>query len=312
MAEASNYKSPPAMRDELPYIEWKKELEIWSDFTDLGATRQGGAVFLTLTGKTRQAVLAGVTRAQMKSETAVKCITDCLDELYLQDQAQSGFAAYEEFTTYRRLPKTSIQEYLTEFNLKYNRIKNFNMELPDGVLAYYVLKCANLSEEKVNICRATCVELKYKEMRAQIEKVTSTTGSTEKEQEEVVQGQFYGYEPDFDYDNEENIWEEDEMGSEEIANDTYYASSGRPYSPRGRFSQYTTQPRQNQPDEFGKPTQCSFCHSIYHWVSRCPHAPQRPYGTRGRRASGRGSYTRSRGRFSSSQGATTRGRPANL
>ena len=43
--------------DDLAYAEWKKELDIWDDFSDLDSTRKGGALFLTLAGKARDAVL---------------------------------------------------------------------------------------------------------------------------------------------------------------------------------------------------------------------------------------------------------------
>ena len=65
MAESKSvsfFKSPPQMREGLSYVEWKKELEIWCDFTDLPTEKLGGALFLTLTGKARQAVLAEVPR----------------------------------------------------------------------------------------------------------------------------------------------------------------------------------------------------------------------------------------------------------
>ena len=57
---ATNFKAPPAMRDDLPYSEWKKELKIWCDFTDVDKKKQGGALFLTLSGKARQSVLSEI------------------------------------------------------------------------------------------------------------------------------------------------------------------------------------------------------------------------------------------------------------
>ena len=122
----------------MTYAEWKKELDIWSDFTDLDAERQGGALFLTLTGKARQAVLAGVSRDKIKETTGLKAITKCLDDLFEKDKSQSSFTAYEDFTSYRRSKNCSIQEYLVEFNIKYNKVKSFEMVLPDGVLAFYL------------------------------------------------------------------------------------------------------------------------------------------------------------------------------
>ena len=306
MAESSqSFKSPPKMRDDLPYAEWKKELDIWSDFTDLRDVRQGGALFLTLSGKARQAVLAGVSRDDIKSGNGVKAITDCLDELYLKDQSQSEFAAFDEFTNYRRAPNTTIQDYLAEFNLKNNRIKTYKMNLPDGVLAYYLLKCANLTEEQTNICRATCTQLTYKDMRAQIEKITSTTGSADKAEKELenIHPQFFSYDyAEYDFDDTQGSGEEENYT--EMPSDTYYAQfrQNRFTQPRQRPTQ--SQPKLNPPNEFGKPSQCSFCHSIYHWVESCPHTSRRTTFERymgGRRGTARGRIPR--GSF--------RGRPSN-
>ena len=89
-----NLKFPPLMRGDLAYEDWKKELDIWQDFTDLKKEQQGGALFLTLTGKARQVVLDGVSRDDMKSDAGMTKITDCLDKLYLKDKTQCGYAAY--------------------------------------------------------------------------------------------------------------------------------------------------------------------------------------------------------------------------
>ena len=115
MSSGPSYRQPPAMRDDLPYAEWKKELNIWSDFTDLDEKRQGGALFLTLTGKAREAVLAGVTRDKIKSDKGITEIVTCLDELYLKDENQCAFTAYDDFTSYRRSHNMSFP-LATEFN----------------------------------------------------------------------------------------------------------------------------------------------------------------------------------------------------
>ena len=55
----NHFKAPPAMRSDLTYTDWKKEVSIWSKFTDLDKKKQGGALFLSLTDKARETVLAG-------------------------------------------------------------------------------------------------------------------------------------------------------------------------------------------------------------------------------------------------------------
>ena len=136
-------------------------------------------------------------------------------------------------------------------------------------------------------------------MKAQIEKVTSNTGHTSSSKSEqaesssvTVQSQYYGNEyvvgdddyTDFAYDDTP-------------AEDTYYNQQPQ-YSSRPALhpSKYVHRnPRQNPPDEYGNLTRCSFCHSTYHWLSRCLDAPRqssashRGTGTR-RGGQGRANY----------------------
>ena len=87
---AGNYKSPPEMRDGLSYSDWKKELDIWCAFTDLDKKRQGGALFLTLSGKACETVLAEVELADINKETGVAAVTKALDTLFVKDAAESA------------------------------------------------------------------------------------------------------------------------------------------------------------------------------------------------------------------------------
>ena len=45
------------------------------------------------------------------------------------------------------------------------------MELPDGVLAYRLLKSANISKEKQQLARATLTELTFTNMRKQLKAI---------------------------------------------------------------------------------------------------------------------------------------------
>lgn len=302
--KSSNSKSPPVMRDDLTYEDWKLDVEIWSDFTELEASKHGSAVFLALVGKAQQTVRAGVTREEMKKDTGLKTVLDCLDSLYKKDEASSGYVAYEDFCEYRRPANVTIKDYMVEFNIKYAKLKTYSMELPDGVLAYYVLKCANLSDEQSNICKATCTVLKLADMKIQIERVTSAAGRADKPGSNkstpdiTVQTQFYNdgenaYDDEYYY--EEYDYDDAADESEGAECETYYAQPrqfapqyqyrprgarrGGPWSPRG--SAMSSAPRLNTPDEFGNPTRCSFCRSTYHYVSQCPDAAKQTAG-RGR------------------------------
>ena len=121
------------MRDGLSYDDWKKELDIWKAFTDLKPERQGPAVFLTLTGKSREAVLNDVKTTDLSDRDGLKKLTNSLDTIYLKDQSQTQFAAFDDFITYRRKTSEGLKNFLVEFELRYKKIKKQNMELPQGV-----------------------------------------------------------------------------------------------------------------------------------------------------------------------------------
>ena len=110
-------KIPEFRKNLMPaYSEWKKELKIWCDFTDVNKKKQGGALFLTLSGKARQSVLSKIDTDKLATDNGIKLINDILDKLYLKDVSLAGFTAFDEFIKYRRPQETSISDYLLEFN----------------------------------------------------------------------------------------------------------------------------------------------------------------------------------------------------
>lgn len=333
-SNAPNFKSPPVMSEDITYEDWKSDVEIWSDVTDLADTKQGGAVFLSLAGnpKAQDTVRAGVTREEMKGSDGLEKVLKALDALFKKDATRSAFASYENFTKFRRSPDMNIEDYMVEFNIRYSKVKTLNMALPDGVLAYYVLECANLTEEQQNICRATCSTLKYDDMKEQILRVTSSDKKSKYESQFYSQeqnhypdesGATYPYpqqyaEPPYEYQYE-NSYEptpDDENSElnppEPQNNEVYYAPARGGKAPPYRHpnSQF---PRRNPPDEFGNPRKCSFCQSIFHMINDCHDhktSSKRPsydqYNARRGNASYRGRYSRgaNRGGFNHRQSYT--------
>ena len=46
----NNLRTPPSLKGEDSYLEWKEDLAVWEMFTDLEKSKRGPAVYLTLTG----------------------------------------------------------------------------------------------------------------------------------------------------------------------------------------------------------------------------------------------------------------------
>lgn len=56
--------------------------------------------------------------------------------------------AYDKFETFKRPDDISIVDYSNEFERLNNRIWHFDIALPTGILAYKILKNANMSVQK--------------------------------------------------------------------------------------------------------------------------------------------------------------------
>ena len=78
-----SWKAPPKLKE--PYTAWKDELQIWQNFTDVEAEKQGSALYLSLPpGSARDAVLE-LGPNIINGRDAVAKITQKLDTLFLKD-----------------------------------------------------------------------------------------------------------------------------------------------------------------------------------------------------------------------------------
>ena len=173
---ATRNTPPPVFSKDISWLDYKNELKIWQALTDLPAKKQGPSLYLSLTGKAREAALE-LDIAVISKDDGLEKILERLDKLYLQDTNQSAYLAYQEFENFKRPLEMRMREYLNNFEKLYTKIKAHGMELPDGVLAYRVLNSANLSEEEMKLCRATLTTLQYDKMVEQLLKIFGDTGS---------------------------------------------------------------------------------------------------------------------------------------
>ena len=103
----------------------------------------------------------------------VENLIEEFDKLYLKDSQYSAYKAYEQFDKFCRLKSMIISNYIIKFECLDNKIKNFNMTLPDGLLAYKFLNNANISEQHKQLVGATVTEVKYENMKDQIKNIFS-------------------------------------------------------------------------------------------------------------------------------------------
>lgn len=173
-----NYcKSPPEYTDASGYEQYKQELTIWQLLKACSAEEEGPLIFRTLPSKAKAAVI-GLGATAIGSATGLEQILTKLDELYLSDKNQRIFHALDTFEKYRRPANVNMNTFILEFEKLHSKVSDYKCTYPDGVLAYRMLKAANISNEHEQLVRATVETGKWstKSLKAQLSKVFSDVG----------------------------------------------------------------------------------------------------------------------------------------
>ena len=176
--------------------------------------------------------------------------------------------AYDTFETFHRPSDMNIIDYINKFEWLYNQIKRYDIEITNGVLAYRVLKNANISNEKQQLVQATLTSLTYENMKKQLKAI---------------------YESYINLASNDNIKEEQifltqdkkgHVGSERYPKDSKYNCEryhktrykGVTKNSRESFDKWGR--KTNPKDNFGNISCCAVCQSIYHWAKQCPDRRQ--------------------------------------
>jgi len=138
-----------------------------------------------------------------------------------------------------------MADYIIEFEQRYNRIKKYDMTLPDAVLAFKLLDTACLEEKSRQLALTACTDLTFASMKSALKRIFGgkTTGISNGNESQVVA--FFG---------------------EQRPPGKFRWSNGPSQSGRRQPQQGT-----NPLDKYGKPTKCAICQSTYHWAKDCPH-----------------------------------------
>ena len=172
-------KQPPVFdpEEDDDYAAWKTDVEIWQLYTDTAAVKQGPAVYLSLKGRARYAV-RGLAPAEIGIAEGVKAITDKLDEVFQTDKSTRAYCAFKEFVEYRRGSGEKFSKFIVEFERRYRDISKFQLQLPEGVKAFFLLNAANLAPDMEKLARATA-ELTYKDMKDKLMKIFGDPSGSE-------------------------------------------------------------------------------------------------------------------------------------
>ena len=298
MAQFSD-KIPPAFDSKVDsYDKFVRKFRLWQSVTNVDKKKQANLLVLRMDEDTQDSVLEAIEDEVLQTDEGIEEVIGHLDSLFKKDEGMAAFELYEEFEAYRRKPGQSISEFCNEFQKRWNKVQRHSegTTMSEDILAYRVLKAANLTLKEERLLKATVGSLKYDEVVKQLKKVFTIKSIEAKGGKEIK-------EVKTEAGNEEGVGEPEETyfnkgvkfkynrynnNSPWRGNRGYNASNqqsnsrGQPYQANSR-GQYQPSSRgrrgRNPVDRFGNQTKCSICQSINHYAKDCPDRNSSYYST---------------------------------
>lgn len=237
----SNYRVPPTFEEGKSYESWKNEVNIWTRVTDLEKKKQALAVALALSGRARDTAME-IPVDDLNKDTGMATLLGKLDALFLKEEKDRIYEAYSDFDRTTKEVNMSMADYIIDFEQRYSRMKKYNMELPDAVLAFKLLDTACLDVTDRRLALTACTDLTFATMKSALKRI---------------------------------FGEKTRAAAESISQESVFATEQR--RQRGKSWQQSTrqktppQPGTNPLDRYGRRSKCAVCQSTYHWAKDCPH-----------------------------------------
>lgn len=168
--DTTNFEAPPILANSFSYECWVKEIEKWQAETKLEPKKQGLAVFLTLDGKYRRLV----NGRTLNHENGVKSVIAQLNKIYLPNKpnkTEQMFDAFEKFENLLRPKDMNLLDFLDVFDCLLRKVERFGSRISSDILAYKLMKSANLSACEERQIKSHISEISYDNMILQMKKI---------------------------------------------------------------------------------------------------------------------------------------------
>ena len=271
-------KNPPELVKSKSYSDWVKKINIWARITSLTKANQGGAILMTLEGEAEDAVLE-IEEDELCSENGVKLILAKLDNFFKKNEIIEKFEALDSFETYHRSSETSIHNFIIEFDKRLTRTRKLGTQISDDLLAYRIIKSANLNEQDEKVVKATISALTYDVVKEKLKSIfnDASTSCTNASSSTSCSKSLSSVKTEdvFELEETEQSHEKTFYTRGRGSFQRNYRGKGRgrgQASARGKNNYFKkTNDGKNPLDEEGNHTQCLICKSIFHWAPKCPH-----------------------------------------
>ena len=302
-AMACSTKWPPKLENEEFYENWKKDILIWCDLSELAKPKQALAIHLSLFGRAREAS-SEIPADKLKQENGVEVLLRKLDELFLVDKGRRQFTAFHELYNLRKPTEMTVRNFVSKFEHVYFKFSEQGMTLPDAVRAFMLLSSCNLCDSEQQLAMSAVIDVNYSNMKSALCRIFGSDISVPvslSAPSSGVQASGVGL-GSVNVKTEPVFLSGDGLGlgvnghrpnvSEDRPRDeVLYVGRGRPWAKsgmkrdiRGRGTSQNTgrgydvprrdgdnRPRRQNPlGSDGRVSRCAICGSKFHWARECP------------------------------------------
>ena len=165
-------KDPPSLKKARNYDDWVKLLRVWKGYTTVPPEKQALALLLSLEdSQDAQDAVLELPMEQLECDDGIDNAITKLDDLFKRDDVLKRYGALEEFELYKRMDSMSIQKYVIEFEKRLNKTKTYGTTWSDDLLAFRLLRSANLSDHHQQLAKATITDLTYNNMKQKLKTI---------------------------------------------------------------------------------------------------------------------------------------------
>ena len=136
------------------YELFKKEVKIWEKVTSVKEEARGMHILLNLPNQdkdpdgVKSKILEACDVDSLSSKDGLKNLLDMMDKYLGKDDIEDAWEKFQLFEDYRKSDDETFLQYISNFDAYYERVKAKKLTFPSSILAFKLLKGANLSDEE--------------------------------------------------------------------------------------------------------------------------------------------------------------------
>ena len=145
-------------------------------------TKEGPIVYRSLQNNHKAiSAISELTAEELGSKNGLKLILAKLDVVFSVEENIRIISCLERFESVKRMPNVNMTTFIQEFERLHGQLKSHKITYPDGVLAYRIMKAANISTEHEQLLRATVETGKwsYQSVVEQLKRIFNTISSVQ-------------------------------------------------------------------------------------------------------------------------------------